>query len=67
MGRRGLRGRFSFWIGRVAVSPSRTWRRRWYIGPGHPAELHRGFVIIVPYVRIQFGGCRPWASSRSAT
>lgn len=56
MGRRGMRGRFSFWIGPVAVSFLSDWRRCWYVGRG----AEGGFVIIDHGVRVQIGGAQPW-------
>jgi hypothetical protein len=59
MGRRGLRGRFSFWIGPVAVSfLDEPWLSRFYFGP---AGCGRGGKTLILYgVRVQFGGPTPW-------
>lgn len=60
MGRRGLRGRFSFWIGPVSVSPLRMWG--WtppvglWLGPG----TEGGWVLYLPFLRVQVGGAQPW-------
>lgn len=57
IGRRGLRGRFSFWVGPVAVSfLNESWLQRWYIGRGGEG----GFAIIDHGVRVQIGGAQPW-------